>query len=137
MPKPQLMGLDLLIRLYYSCVSIEDLVSLVDCLKASYLGLFLHLKFTQNPTGNVPFTRFQPCDILIVNQYHRHSSHRLRHKIKPCKSMTIFSLCKNNTLGPFKAPGNFIIRYHLVEFFLLPLGAAIVMVNHRVTKSAA
>ena len=22
---------------------------------------FLHLKFTQNPTGNVPFTRFQPC----------------------------------------------------------------------------
>ena len=61
MPIPQLMGLELLLRLYYSFASIEDLVGLVDCLKASYLGLFLHLKFTQNPTGNVPFTRFQPC----------------------------------------------------------------------------
>ena len=61
MPKPQLMGLDLLIRLYYSFASIEDLIGLVDCLKASYLELFLHLKFTQNHTGKVPFTRFQPC----------------------------------------------------------------------------
>ena len=60
MPKPQLVGLELLLRLYYSFTSIEDLDGLVDCLKDSYLGLFLHLKFTQNPTVNVPFTRFQP-----------------------------------------------------------------------------
>ena len=149
MPIPQLMELELLLRLTYSFASIVDTVGLVDCLKASYLGLFLCLKFPQNPSKNVPFTRFQPCvsepaqseyyvcDILIVDQYHHHSSHELQHKIKPCKSMTTFSLCKNNTLGPFKAPGNFIIRYHPVEFFLLPLGATIIMVNYRVTKSAA
>jgi hypothetical protein len=60
MPIPQLMGLELLLRLSYSFASIEDLVGLVDCLKASYLGLFLHLKLTQKPSGNLPFTRFQP-----------------------------------------------------------------------------